>query len=77
MENFKAEVEFMNDNYANLINCRRHNFSIDATPEKPFHKTWKCENCGGEVSSTAKRWFELGILQAGRERETANGRETN
>ncbi|HEY9610580.1 hypothetical protein [Allocoleopsis sp.] len=48
-------------NGAILDGCGRHDFSIDLRPEKVAGKRWKCANCGGEVNSENKYWYELGL----------------
>ena len=55
------------ENSKKLEGCTRHDFSIDNTPEKPLLKKFKCTNCGGEVDSQYKKWYELGIEHAKKE----------
>lgn len=48
-------------NNKKLESCSNHEFSIDVTPAgKLTNRKWQCAECGGEVSSTAKMWYELG-----------------
>lgn len=45
-----------------LDNCvRPHDFSIDASPNKPLFKKWKCSKCGGTVESQFKKAYEEGL----------------
>lgn len=53
--------EKVKQNRAQLDACDRHNFNIDLHPEKTTGKRWRCANCGGEVNSENKHWYELGI----------------
>ena len=38
-----------------------HDFSDDATPDKPLFKRWRCSKCGGTVDSHAKYWYNNGL----------------
>lgn len=58
--NYNELWKQVKENSKTLEACPGHNFSIDVTPEKPIGKRWKCENCGGEVDSPAKAWYEKG-----------------
>lgn len=49
-----------------LKTCKRHAFVRDVTPDRTFSKKWQCSRCGGEVNSTQKWWYELGLEHAGR-----------
>jgi hypothetical protein len=56
----KKMATHIEENLRNLNKCTKHNFAIDITPEKKFDKRYKCTKCGGEVSATAKYWYEKG-----------------
>ena len=45
-----------------LGSCNRHDFSIDTVPHTKINKTWECTHCGGKVNSSAKMWYELGLV---------------
>lgn len=38
-----------------------HDFSIDATPQKPLFKKWRCSKCGGVVEQQCRLWYERGL----------------
>ena len=38
-----------------------HDFSIDAAPNRPIGKRWRCSKCGGEVDHIVKTWYEQGL----------------
>ena len=54
-------------NLARLQGCPFHAFSVDATPNKPYLKRWRCINCGGEVDVSAKVWYERGLAHGRKE----------
>jgi hypothetical protein len=58
--------EQVKENHRILDSCTRHAFDIDKNPGQVFGKKWECSNCGGNVDSMAKLWYERG-LQHGKE----------
>jgi ribosomal protein L44E len=62
----KELMRDIKDNHKKIDSCSKHDFSIDATPDKKFSKMYRCNNCGGEVQATTKRWYEI-ILEHGKD----------
>lgn len=55
-------------NTAQLDGCvKPHNFSVDASPDKPLFKKWQCSKCGGKVDAINKIWYERGLRDVGAE----------
>lgn len=52
-------------NHAMLESCRRHDFSVPSRFAGRMVTQWRCAVCTGTVDGVAKRWFELGLQQAG------------
>jgi hypothetical protein len=50
-----AEVKI---NQKKLKSCDRHLF-MPKKGKYPFE--YRCQNCGGEISSVNKRWYEIGL----------------
>jgi len=57
----KQIAESVAENYNVLRTCNLHNFSIDLSPEKQLGKTYRCQNCGGEVDGVKRLWYEIGL----------------
>lgn len=45
-------------NQAKLVACRRHAFVVIGEPR--YNARYRCANCGGEVDSSARFWYEEG-----------------
>lgn len=59
--NYHEVIQETIKNNRKLRDCKRHDFSIDATPERQHDKTYRCSNCGGEVDAIYKHWYEIGL----------------
>lgn len=59
---FREIFEQVKENHEKLKSCNRHDFSKDLTPDKKVNKEWECTNCGGSVDSSAKTWYERGLV---------------
>jgi len=64
MNEAKKLFEQVQANRRKLDSCKLHKFSIDKTPNKKYDKKDECENCGGEVDSVRKMWYETGYEHA-------------
>lgn len=63
----KEIFQQVKENSNKLNSCSRHDFSIDTTPDKKFGKRYKCVNCGGEIDSIEKYWYEKGLEHGSKE----------
>lgn len=46
-------------NQAKLASCRRHFF--EPMGKRAFADRYRCSRCKGEVDSSARHWYELGL----------------
>lgn len=60
----KELMREIKENHRKLESCGKHDFSIDATPDKKFGKMYWCTNCDGEVDAARKLWYEKGLEEA-------------
>lgn len=51
-------------NIAKLSACSLHTFEPIA-PAQPLRTRYRCTSCGGEIDSSAYRWYQLGRAHAG------------
>ncbi|MDO6355294.1 hypothetical protein Q3V94_09500 [Caloramator sp. CAR-1] len=57
----KEIFQMVIENQNKLKSCSRHDFSIDITADRALGKRYRCSNCGGEVDSIEKYWYEKGL----------------
>ena len=53
--------EEVKENNRKLNSCPLHDFSIDLKPDRKLGKDWQCTQCGGNISSIDKSWYEKGL----------------
>lgn len=60
-----AIMDEIRANTAKLEGCAKpHDFSIDATPNKPLFKKWQCSKCGGKTDAINRIWYQRGLQDA-------------
>lgn len=65
----KKIMKEIKENHTKLNSCSYHNFIIEIPGRSSFDMKYRCTNCDGVVSSSEKKWYELGMLHERRKHE--------